>query len=284
MSPISTIVSTQWLADNLHSPDLRVVDASWYLPASGRNAWDEYVAGHIPGAVYFDLEALSSPNSPLPHTLPAPEQFARAVGALGIGDRHQVVAYDSSGTNVAAGRAWWMFRVYGHPGVAVLDGGFRKWRAEGRAVEPDAITPLPASFTPRFDAALVRSLADMLDNLADPSAQVVDARSSGRFQGEEPEPRPGLRPGHIPGSRNVPYTSLVRADGTLLPPEELRRRFADAGVDLALPVVTTCGSGVTACDLLLALEVLGHRDHALYDGSWSEWGGHPDTPVVRGPA
>ena len=279
-----TIVSTDWLADQLRSPDLRVVDASWYLPAAGRDAWNEYLDGHIPGAVYFDLDSLSSHETPLPHMLARPEQFARAVGALGIGDQHQVVVYDGSGANVSAGRVWWMFRVYGHTDVAVLDGGLRKWRAEGRPVETDALTPLPAHFTPRFDGGLVRSVADMLDNLVDPSAQVVDARSVGRFQGEEPEPRPGLRPGHIPGSRNVPYASLVAADGTLLPPAELRRRFEQAGVDLSRPVVTTCGSGVTACQLLLALEVLGHGDHALYDGSWSEWGARQDTPVAKGPA
>jgi thiosulfate/3-mercaptopyruvate sulfurtransferase len=278
-----TIVSTDWLDQNLGSPGLRVLDASWYLPATGRDAWREYLTAHIPGAVFFDLDVLSDHQTSLPHTLPPPEQFARAVGALGIGDSHQVVVYDGSGANVSAGRAWWMFRVYGHPEVAVLDGGFKKWCAEGRAVEPDAITPLPVSFTPRFDPAMVRSLSDLLENLADPGTQVVDARSSGRFQGVEPEPRPGLRPGHIPGSRNVPYTSLVRPDGTLLPPEELRSRFTEAGVDLTLPIVTTCGSGVTACDLLLALDVLGHRYHTLYDGSWSEWGGHPDTPVARGP-
>jgi len=284
MSPTSTIVSTAWLADNLRSPDLRVVDASWYLPAAGRDAWNEYLDGHIPGAVYFDLDALSSHETSLPHMLPLPEQFARAAGALGIGDQHQVVVYDGSGVNLSAGRIWWMFRVYGHTDVAVLDGGLKKWRAEGRPMETGALTPLPARYTPRLDAGLVRTLADLLDNLVNPVTQVVDARSAGRFQGEEPEPRPGLRPGHIPGSRNVPYTSLVAADGTLLTPAELRRRFEQAGVDLTRPVVTTCGSGVTACQLLLALDVLGHQDHAVYDGSWSEWGAHPDTPVARGPA
>ena len=279
-----TVVSTDWLAENLRSPDLRVVDASWYLAAARRDAWNEYLAGHIPGAVFFDLDALSRHDTSLPHMLSAPEQFAHAAGSLGIGDQHQVVVYDDSGANLSAARAWWMFRVYGHPGVAVLDGGFGKWRAEGRPVESGALTPLPVPFTPRFDAGLVRNLFDMLANLSDPSAQVVDARSSGRFRGEEPEPRPGLRGGHIPGSRNVPYAGLVAADGTLLPPAELRLRFAHAGVDLSRPVVTTCGSGVSACQLLLALDILGHQDHALYDGSWSEWGADRETPVARGPA
>jgi thiosulfate/3-mercaptopyruvate sulfurtransferase len=284
MGSISTIVSTDWLADHLPSPNLRVVDASWYLPATGRDAWNEYLAGHIPGAVFFELDALSRHDTSLPHMLPAPEQFAHAVGSLGIGDQHQVVVYDGSGANLSAARAWWMFRVYGHPAVAVLDGGLGKWRAEGRPMESDALTPLPVRFTARFDAGLVRTLSDMLANLADPGAQVVDARSSGRFQGGEPEPRPGLRGGHIPGSRNVPYSGLVSTDGTLLPPGELRLRFTDAGVDLTRPVVTTCGSGVSACQLLLALDLLGHQDHALYDGSWSEWGADPETPVARGPA
>jgi thiosulfate/3-mercaptopyruvate sulfurtransferase len=284
MNNIRNIVSTQWLADHLHSPDLRVVDASWYLPATGRDAWNEYLAAHIPGAEFFDLDALSSQDTSLPHMLPAPEQFARLVGSLGIGDQHQIVVYDGSGTNLSAARAWWMFRVYGHPEVAVLDGGLGKWRAEDRPVETEAMTPVPVHFTARFDAGLVRSLSDMLANLADPSAQVVDARSSGRFRGDEPEPRPGLRSGHIPGSRNVPHASLVAPDGTLLPDAELRRRFEDAGVDLSRPVVTSCGSGVSACELLLALDILGQSDHALYDGSWSEWGAQPDTPVARGPA
>ena len=279
----STIVSTRWLADRLDSPALRVVDASWYL-AAGRNPRKEYQAGHIPGAVYLDIDDISHPSSPLPHTLPDPDLFARRVGALGIGDEHQVVVYDASGANLSAGRVWWMFKVYGHPDVAVLDGGFGKWRAEGRPIESDAMTPVPGHFTPRFDAGLVRNLSDMLANLADPSAQVVDARSGGRFRGEDPEPRPGLQGGHIPGSRNVPYPSLVAPDGTLLGPDELRRRFEDAGVDLNRPIVTSCGSGVSACQLLLALDVLGHRAHALYDGSWSEWGARPDTPIARGPA
>lgn len=284
MGPASAIISTDWLADHLTSPDLRVVDASWYLPSSGRNAWDEFLTAHVPGAAFFDLDALSSHATTLPHMLAPPEEFARAVGALGIGDQHQVVVYDGSGANLSAARAWWMFRVYGHPRVAVLDGGFGKWRAEGRPTESDAITPVPARFTPRFHSDMLRDLSQVAAALADPVTQVVDARSTGRFQGDEPEPRAGLRGGHMPGSRNVHYAGLVAADGTMLPAAELRARFEAAGVDLARPVVTTCGSGVSACQLLLALELLGHRDHALYDGSWSEWGARQDTPVARGPA
>jgi thiosulfate/3-mercaptopyruvate sulfurtransferase len=277
------LVSTAWLADRLSTPGLQVVDASWYLPTSGRDARAEYLAGHLPGAVFFDLDAISDPGSPLPHMLPPPRQFAEQVGALGIGDQDEVVVYDGSGANLSAARVWWMFRAFGHERVAVLDGGLPKWRTEGRPVEPGAVLPPTARFTPRAVATgVVRDLASVRGALLSGEAQVVDMRSAGRFAGTEPEPRPGLRGGHIPGSRSLPYTELVGADGTLLPPDALRRRIAAAGVDPARPIVATCGSGVSACALIHALHSLGHRQASLYDGAWAEWGARDDTPVERG--
>jgi thiosulfate/3-mercaptopyruvate sulfurtransferase len=280
----SGLVSTAWLADRVGSPNLRIVDGSWYLPTSGRDARAEYLAGHLPGAVFFDLDAVSDPGSPLPHMLPPARQFAEQMGALGIGDGDDVVVYDGSGANLSAARVWWMFRAFGHGRVAVLDGGLPKWRAEGRPLEAGAVSLPAARFTPRaVPAGVVRDLASVRRVLEHREAQVVDMRSAGRFAGTEPEPRPGLRGGHIPGSRNLPYTELVRADGTLLPPDALRQRIASAGVDPARPVVATCGSGVSACALIHALHLLGHEQASLYDGAWAEWGARDDTAVEREP-
>lgn len=276
------LVSTAWLAQHLTDDNLRILDASWYLPAANRNPQDEYHRAHIPGALFCDLDALSDQASPLPHTLPSAEQFGRDMGALGIGQGTMVVVYDTTGFNMSAGRIWWMLRIFGHDRVVVLDGGFGKWRAEGRPVEAGSRSVPAARFIPRPRWKMIRTLDQMKKNLRSGEAQVVDARSAGRFSGTDPEPRPGLRSGHIPGSRNLPYQAVVGPDGTLLPADQLSERFRQAGIDLERPVVASCGSGTSACALLLGLDALGHQRLALYDGSWSEWGSLPDTPIETG--
>jgi len=276
------LVSTSWLDDHLGDDELVVIDGSWYLAAMGRDPKAEFPAGHIPGAVFWDLDALSDQQSTLPHMLPDAGTFERQVRALGIGSHHAIVAYDGSGTNLSAARVWWMFRVFGHERIAVLDGGFQKWRAEGRRVERTVENRQLGVFNASWRPDLVRSLQDVARLIGSAEAQLLDARSVGRFEGREPEPRPGVRSGHIPGAKNLPFTELSAADGTLLPPDQLERRFRDAGIDLARPVVLSCGSGVSACALALGLAVLGHRNYAVYDGSWTEWGGSRDTPVETG--
>jgi len=277
-----SLVTTDWLADRLDHPRLRVVDGSMYLPASGRDAAAEYAAAHLPGAVFLDLEASSDRRSSLPHMLPSAADFAERKSALGLDDADDIVVYDGSGANLSAARVWWMFRVFGHDRVAVLDGGIGKWRREGRPVESGAPTRPRGRFTARSRPGdAVRDL-DQVRQAASAGAQIVDMRSAGRFAATEPEPRPGLRGGHIPGSLNLSYDELVGEDGTVLPAESLRRRIAAAGIDPARPIIATCGSGVSACALIHALHLLGHDQVALYDGAWTEWGGRADTPIQSG--
>ena len=280
---LPALVSAEWLAQHLGDPDVRVVDGTWHMPQLKRDARAEFVQAHIPGAVFFDIDHIADRTTTLPHMLPTAEAFAEAVGALGIGSDDRVIVYDVRGV-ISAARVWWTFRAFGHDRVAVLDGGLRAWTAAGGALEAGAPSPPRRQFraTPRPE--LVRDLDAMRRNLTTRDEQVVDARSRGRFQGTEPEPRAGLRGGHIPGSVNLPYESLYRADGTLKPPEALRSAFVVAGVDLGKPITTTCGSGVTASVLALALHLAGHSRVAVYDGSWTEWGGRDDTAVdVGGP-
>ncbi len=276
-----TLVSTEWLAAHLDDPDLRIIDASWYLPDAGRNPRAEYDEAHIPGARFVDLDELSDHRSELPHMAPPPEKFISRMRALGIGDGHQVVIYDGAGIYSAA-RMWWTFRLMGKQDVAVLDGGFPKWLAEGRPIEDLPPVVRDRHITVQRQAHLVKDVSQVAAAVKLGDWQIVDARSPERFRGEAPEPRPGLRSGHIPGSINLPWQKLVNPDGTMKDVEGLRAAFAEAGVDLSRPVITSCGSGVTAAIINLALERLGHRQHALYDGSWAEWGKYPDLPVERG--
>lgn len=279
----SWLVETSWLADHLSSPDIVVVDGSLHLPTAKRDAKAEYLAAHIPGALFFDIEDIADHANPLPHMLPSPVQFSSQMRKLGIGDGMRVIAYDSEGLYSAA-RVWWMFRAMGHEDVAVLNGGLKKWKAEGRPLEDGPAPPRqPRHFTARANASLVRDKEDVLGLIGSATTQIVDARAAGRFAGREPEPRKGLRSGHIPGSRNVPFGTLLNPDGTMKPPAELARIIQAAGVDPQKPVVASCGSGVTAGVVALALAMIGAPNAAVYDGSWTEWG-HEDagTPVETG--
>jgi thiosulfate/3-mercaptopyruvate sulfurtransferase len=280
MPPASAtgLVSTQWLAEHRDAPDVKVVDATWFLPTLARDARAEYAQAHIPSAVYFEIDDIADDQSALPHMLPSPVKFSSRMRKLGLGDGTRIVVYDNNRYSASA-RAWWMLGLFGHPDVAVLDGGLAKWRAEGRPVDDRPVVPREAHFTARQNNLLVRDLEQIRSNLVGRREQVIDARPAGRFAGTEPEPRPGLRGGHIPQSLNLPHLDLIAADGTLLPAAELRRRFAALGIDQRRPIVTTCGSGVTACTVALALHQLGAPDVAVYDGSWSEWGGRGDTPI-----
>ena len=275
------LVSTEWLDSHLGAPDLRILDASWHMPGSGRDPKAEFEAAHIPGARFFDIDEISDDQSDLPHMAPPVEKFISRMRAMGIGDGHRVVVYDSLGLFSAA-RVWWLFRLFGKEDVAVLDGGLPKWLAEGRPVEETLPILRDRHFTARRNAGLVRDVTQVAASAKLGDAQIVDARSPGRFRGEEAEPRPGLRSGHIPGALNVHFRTLLESDGTLKPPAELARIFESAGVDLGRPVITSCGSGVSAAILELALERIGHRNHALYDGSWAEWGAYPDLKVEQG--
>tara|TARA_A100001015_G_C14972587_1_gene705790 strand:- start:101 stop:958 length:858 start_codon:yes stop_codon:yes gene_type:complete len=276
-----TLVSTQWLAAHLKDPDLRVLDASWYLPGSERDPFAEYQRAHIPGARFFDLDDVSDHRSDLPHMVPPVEKFMSRMRAIGVGDGHQIVVYDGSGL-FSAPRVWWLFKLMGQMDIAVLDGGFPKWQAEGHPVED-----LPPILRDRH--MMVRRQNHMVKDVTQVSAasklgesEIVDARSPGRFYGTDPEPRPGLRAGHIPGSKNVFYKDLLKADDTMKSPDEMRQVFVEAGVDLGKPVITSCGSGVTAAILSLGLTRMGKTDHSLYDGSWTEWGMFPTLPIATG--
>jgi len=276
---MSDIVSAEWLRQNLNR--VRTVDASWYMPADKRDAKAEFEAAHIPGAVFYDIDALSDRNTSLPHMLPPPEQFARDAGALGIGDGDMVVVYDTAGLFSAA-RVWFAFKAMGHDKIAVLDGGLPAWKAAGGTFESGAAHPKPAQFTARFNPALVRDFGSVKAALG--NTQVLDARGAPRFEGSEPEPRAGLKSGHMPGAANIPYRAVLTSDNKLKDDASLQKLFAEKGVDLRAPIITSCGSGVTAAILMLALEKLGSRQVAIYDGSWTEWGGREDTPIATGPA
>jgi len=276
------LVETDWLAEHLHSPGVIVLDGSLHLPTSGRNARAEYTAGHIPGALFFDIDEIADKKSPLPHTLPSTVQFASQMKKMGIGDGMRIIAYDSEGFYSAA-RVWWMFRIMGHEDVAVLNGGLKKWKAEGRDLEDGPAAPRQSRhFTPRFNAMLVRDKAEVLELTQSKAMQIVDARSAERWRGEAKEPRAGLRSGRIPGSLNVPFAALTNADGTMKSDAELAKIFAAAGVDVGKPVVASCGSGVTAGVVAFALARLGNADAAVYDGSWSEWGLEGGPPIETG--
>jgi thiosulfate/3-mercaptopyruvate sulfurtransferase len=278
------LVSTDWLSARLDDPKTKIIDASFKLPGMLPLPVDDYLAGHIPRAVFFDVDAIANHNSPLPHMYPDAEQFARDVAALGISSGDTVVAYDSGGW-VAAPRAWWMFQSFGYSNVRVLDGGLKKWLREGRPTHSGKVTAKPGKFRAKLDSSFLRSQQQLAGNLTTHAEQVVDARPRPRFEGTVAEPRAGLRGGHIPGSRSVPYGGLFDAEtGAMKPLAELRQIFKDAGVELTKPIVTTCGSGVSALVLTLALYRLGVRGSALYDGSWSEWGLPDGPPVATGPA
>lgn len=274
------LVSTDWLSG--HLDQVKPVDGSWFMPAEGRSGAAEFLEAHIPGAVFFDIDALADTTVDLPHMLPSPEAFAMAVGALGLRRECLIVAYDSFGVRSAA-RVWWTLRAMGFENVLVLDGGLRKWRAEGRPTVSGPASPAKAEVRPAFDGGLVRDQAAMRAIVANGGAQIVDARGAARFRGEAPEPRPGLRSGHMPAACNVPFDGLLNPDGTMKSVDEIPSVFTGAGVDLDRPIVTTCGSGVTASVLALALARIGRDRAAVYDGSWSEWGALTDAPVVTGP-
>jgi len=278
-----TLVSTDWLAAHMKDPDLRILDGTMFMAAEGRDGRAEYEAGHIPGARFFDIDEISDARSELPHMAPPVEKFMSKLRAMGVGDGHQVVVYDAKGLFSAA-RVWWLFRLMGQENIAVLDGGFPKWQAEGRAIEDMPPVIRDRHMTVRRQNHMVKDVTQVSAAAKLGDYEILDARAAARYRGEAPEPREGLRSGHIPGSKNVPYTSLLNEDMTMKDPDDLRAILAAAGVDMTKPVITSCGSGVTAAVINLALERIGKTDHALYDGSWTEWGAFPTLPVATGEA
>ncbi len=276
-----TLVSTDWLAKHLKDPDLRILDASWHMPASERDARAEYDAAHIPGARFFDIDDISDNRSELPHMVPPVEKFISRMRAMGVGDGHQVVVYDATGIFSAA-RVWWLFRLMGKTDVAVLDGGLPKWLAQNHPTQDMPPIMRDRHITVQRQAHMVKDVTQVAAASKLQDYEIVDARSAGRFRGDAPEPRAGMRAGHIPNARNLPYGNLQNPDGTMKPVADLRAAFDAAGVDLNKPVITSCGSGITAAILSLALERIGHDRHSLYDGSWSEWGKYSDLKVATG--
>jgi thiosulfate/3-mercaptopyruvate sulfurtransferase len=278
------LVSTEWLAEHLDAPDVRIIDATSFLPTVPRNAREEYDACHIPGAVFFDINDIADSDNPLPHMLPSAEKFSSKVRKLGLGDGNRIIAYDGNGGSSASCRAWWMFRLFGHDDVAVLNGGLPKWVAEGRPTEDLPPVPRERHFTARQNNFLVRNVKQLIENIRTGREQVIDVRSPGRFAGTDPEPRPVRKKGHIPGSLNLPFPLLMdpKNGGVFRSAEQIRTVFDDAGADLSRPIVASCGSGVTACVAAFALYLIGYNEAAVYDGSWAEWGDHFDTPVDAG--
>ncbi|WP_169544995.1 3-mercaptopyruvate sulfurtransferase [Sneathiella aquimaris] len=277
----TSLVSTEWLSQHINAPDIRIVDASWYLPAENRDPKAEFEAAHIPGAVFFDIDEISDTDNPLPHMIPSPEKFSSRMRRLGLGDGNRIIVYDGSGIRSAA-RAWWMIRLFGHEDVAILDGGMKKWLAEGRETSDLPSHPAERHFTSRFNSLMVREKAQVRKNLETAKEQVLDARSAGRFSGAEEEPREGLRGGHIPNSKNLPFNQLISDDGTLKNSDALEVEFEKVGIDPKAPVITSCGSGITACVLAFGLHMIGHRRVSVYDGSWTEWGLDTDMPLSVG--
>jgi thiosulfate/3-mercaptopyruvate sulfurtransferase len=277
----TSLVSTEWLSQNMSAPDIRLVDASWYMPADNRNPKAEFDACHIDGAVFFDVDDLSDTDNPLPHMVPSPEKFSSRMRKLGIGDGNRIVIYDNSGVRSSA-RAWWMIRLFGHTDVSILDGGLQKWVAEGRPTSDLPSPPKERHFTSRMNSLMVREKAQVRRNLETNKEQVLDARATPRFEGAVEEPRPGLRSGRIPGSLNLPFNQLYNDDGTLLDGPTLQAAIEGAGIDMKKPVITSCGSGITACVLAFALHLVGHRFVSVYDGSWTEWGLDEEMPISSG--